>query len=177
MISKRTYLSTTIMAGVSIPCLSTSSLSFPSSNHPLLSCCCSFLKNCCRHIRIHAACKKPFADILQCCNSIRNTNVPFVRVSALKSISPLFPARLCPVIICKDRQKSLCPQESHYKQEQKWEMSSGYNLIRGSILRKGSVPPRLFQKEGISTLSLTTLFSFSASSRRTLLISSCTIVW
>ena len=40
-----------------------------SSNHPLLSCCCSFLKNCCRHIRIHAACKKPFADILQCCNS------------------------------------------------------------------------------------------------------------
>ena len=100
---------TTMMAGVSIPCRSTSCFSVDNVATtrfcPAVVPCCSTAAGISGSI---PAPRSPLQISSSAVMPIKNTSVPPVRFNASKSQVNTCPALLCPVIICSEEQKSLC---------------------------------------------------------------------
>ena len=107
------------------------------SYHTFLSCRSSFLKDCCRHIRIHTPCKKSAADIFQCGNSHQENQRSFCLCQRLKINIILLS---CTFMSCNDMQGraeiSVRHRNSVIRRNRNRRSHSRYNLIRDSILRK-----------------------------------------
>ena len=172
-------LPTTIIAGVSIPCLSTSSFRVETvATTRFWSAVVPFWRTAAGISGSIPASRSPWQISASAAIPIRKTSVPFVSVSALKSMSYFFPALRCPVMICTDEQKSRCvtgiPLYAGTAMEDVTPGTISYGI--SFSVRSSSSSPPLPKRNGSPPLRRTTRFPFRASSRSTWLMPSCGIV-